>query len=72
MRIDKRRKLPATVLLRALGWDSDADILKLFAKTERLVLSGWRVTDVEGPVKQVKPGDLLDAADFRQASKGLS
>ena len=69
VRIDKRRKLPATVLLRALGWDSDADILKLFAKTERLVLAGWRVIDVEGPVKQVKPGDLLDAADFRQASK---
>ncbi|MDE0323914.1 MAG: DNA-directed RNA polymerase subunit beta [Candidatus Poribacteria bacterium] len=69
VRIDKRRKLPATVLLRALGWDSDADILKLFAKTERLVLAGWRVIDVEGPVKQVKAGDLLDAADFRQASK---
>ena len=42
VRIDKRRKLPATVLLRALGWDSDADILKLYAKTERLVLAGWR------------------------------
>ena len=69
VRIDKRRKLPATVLLRALGWESDADILKLFAKTERLVLAGWRVTDVEGPVKQVKQGDLLDATDFRQASK---
>ena len=69
VRIDKRRKLPATVLLRALGWESDADILKLFAKTDRLVLAGWRVTDVEGPVKQVKQGDLLDAADFRQASK---
>ncbi|MDE0470203.1 MAG: DNA-directed RNA polymerase subunit beta [Candidatus Poribacteria bacterium] len=69
VRLDKRRKLPATVLLRALGWESDADILKLFAKTERLVLAGWRVTHVEGPVKQVKPGDLLDATEFRQASK---
>ena len=69
VRIDKRRKLPATVLLRALGWESDADILKLYAKTERLVLTGWQVTHVEGPVKQLKAGDLLDAADFRQASK---
>ena len=69
VRIDKRRKLPATVLLRALGWESDADILQLYAKTERLVLAGWQVTHVEGPVKHVKPGDLLDAADFRQASK---
>lgn len=69
VRIDKRRKLPATVLLRALGWESDADILKLYAKTERLVLDGWQVTHVEGPARQVKAGDLLDAAEFRQASK---
>ena len=69
VRIDKRRKLPATVLLRALGWESDADILKLYAKTERLVLAGWRVTHVEGPAKQINPGDLLDAAEFRQAKK---
>ena len=69
VRIDKRRKLPATVLLRALGWGSDADILKLYAKTERLVLDGWQVTHVEGPAIQVKAGDLLDAAEFRQASK---
>ena len=69
VRIDKRRKLPATVLLRALGWESDTDILKLYAKTERLVLDGWQITHVEGPAIQVKPGDLLDAAKFRQASK---
>ena len=69
VRIDKRRKLPATVLLRALGWESDADILKLYAKTERLVLAGWQVTHVEGPAKQLKSGDLLDATDFRQASR---
>ena len=69
VRIDKRRKLPATVLLRALGWESDADILQLYAKTERLVLAGWQVTQVEGPAKQIKPGDLLDAAEFRQAKK---
>ena len=69
VRIDKRRKLPATVLLRALGWESDADILQLYAKTERLVLAGWQITHVEGPAKQIKPGDLLDAAEFRQAKK---
>ena len=69
VRIDKRKKLPATVLLRGLGWESDADILQLYAKTERLVLTGWRVTRVEGPAKQIKPGDLLDASEFRQAKK---
>ena len=69
VRIDKRRKLPATVLLRALGWASDADILKLYAKTERLVLDGWQVTHVEGPAIQVKAGDLLDNTEFQQARK---
>lgn len=69
VRIDKRKKMPATVLLRGLGWESDADILKLYAKTERLVLAGWRVTSVEAPARQIKPGDLLNAAEFRQAQK---
>lgn len=69
VRIDKRKKLPATVLLRALGWESDADILKLYAKTERLVLDGWRVTSVEAPTQQIKSGDLLTAAEFRRAKK---
>ena len=69
VRIDKRKKLPATVLLRALGWESDADILKLYAKTERLVLDGWRIISVEAPTQQIKPGDLLTAAEFRQAKK---
>ena len=69
VRIDKRRKLPATILLRALGWQTDADILKRYANTERLVLAGWKVTAVEGPAIQVKPGDLLDTAEFRQAKK---
>ena len=69
VRIDKRKKLPATVLLRGLGWASDTDILKLYAKTERLVLAGWRVTSVEAPAQEIKSGDLLDAAAFRQAKK---
>ena len=67
VRIDKKRKLPATVLLRALGWETDADILKLYAKTERLVLSGWQVTDVEKPTQQIKPDALLDQKALREA-----
>ena len=69
VRIDKRKKMPATVLLRALGWESDADILKLYAKTERLVLDGWRVTSVEAPTQQIQSGALLAAVEFRQAKK---
>ena len=30
VRIDRNRKLPATVLVRALGWDTNESILDLF------------------------------------------
>lgn len=69
VRIDKRKKLPATVLLRALGWETDADILKLYAKTERLVLAGWRVTEVSVPACPHAPGKLLTRAEVTQARK---
>ncbi|CAK0741672.1 RNA polymerase subunit beta [Gammaproteobacteria bacterium] len=39
VRIDRRRKLPATVLLRALGYDTET-ILRLFFKTDTFYLEG--------------------------------
>ena len=38
VRLDRRKKMLVTVLLRALGWETDEQILKLFAKTERCAL----------------------------------
>ena len=35
-RIDRNRKIPATVLIRALGWSTNADILDLFYDDKRL------------------------------------
>lgn len=35
-RIDRNRKIPVTVLIRALGWSSNADILELFFDDKRL------------------------------------
>lgn len=35
-RIDRNRKIPVTVLIRALGWSSNADILQLFFDDKRL------------------------------------
>ena len=35
-RIDRNRKIPVTVLIRALGWSSNADILELFYDDKRL------------------------------------
>ena len=34
VRLDRRKKMLVTILLRALGWETDEQILKLFAKTE--------------------------------------
>lgn len=42
VRIDRRRKLPATVLLRALGYDNEA-MVQLFFDTNRFVISGDRI-----------------------------
>jgi DNA-directed RNA polymerase subunit beta len=42
VRIDRRRKLPATVLLRALGYD-DEEIIKLFFDTNRFSFAGEAV-----------------------------
>ena len=40
VRLDRRKKMLVTILLRALGWETDEQILKLFAKTEVQTLSG--------------------------------
>ncbi|MBI2570245.1 MAG: DNA-directed RNA polymerase subunit beta [Candidatus Schekmanbacteria bacterium] len=49
VRIDRKRKLPATVLLRALGLKDDEDILRQFYSSDTLTRSGdvflWRVSD---------------------------
>lgn len=37
VRIDKNRKIPITVLIRALGFNSDAKILEIFGEDERIV-----------------------------------
>ena len=38
VRLDRRKKMLVTVLLRALGWETDETILKLYAKTEQVKL----------------------------------
>ena len=42
VRIDRRRKLPATVLLRGLGYDNE-DIIRLFFETNRFSFSGGEI-----------------------------
>lgn len=39
VRLDRKKKILVTVLLRALGWETDAEILKLFGSTEEVKLT---------------------------------
>ncbi|MBN1824497.1 MAG: DNA-directed RNA polymerase subunit beta [Endomicrobiales bacterium] len=39
VRIDRKRKILATTLLRALGFEADSDILELFSETEEVSLN---------------------------------
>ncbi|MCK4301403.1 MAG: DNA-directed RNA polymerase subunit beta, partial [candidate division Zixibacteria bacterium] len=46
--IDSKKKLPVTMLLRALGSSTDEEIIDLFYKVTKLTLKGKSAEDVEG------------------------
>jgi DNA-directed RNA polymerase subunit beta len=48
--IDSRRKIPATTLLRALGYSSDEDILNLFYESEKVELAGKKKAQLTGRI----------------------
>src|SRR5262245_30950493 len=57
--IDRKRKLPVTVLLRALGFVSDREILDLFHEREVLDVGGKKV---ESALGRICAQDLVDEA----------
>ena len=60
VRLDRRKKMLVTVLLRALGWETDETILKLYAKAEHVKLDDLLVDRVTAaPVKHPATGDIL-------------
>ena len=46
--IDRKKKLPVTTLLRAIGYDSDKDILEIFGLAEEIKVSKAALKKVEG------------------------
>ncbi|OGC74588.1 MAG: DNA-directed RNA polymerase subunit beta, partial [candidate division Zixibacteria bacterium RBG_16_40_9] len=65
--IDTRRKLPATTLLRALGFDTDEKILSLFYETEKTNLHSGKSSKLVGkvaasPVVQKSTGEIIISA----------
>jgi DNA-directed RNA polymerase subunit beta len=57
--IDRRKKVPATTLLRALGYESDEEILNLFNLVEEIELSKVKAEDYIG---RTVASDIFDMA----------
>ena len=80
VRLDRRKKMFVTILLRGLGWETDEQILKLFAKTEQLDLSGLtpeNAADFEGrivaaPVVNTETGEVLFEANTELTDEHLT
>jgi DNA-directed RNA polymerase subunit beta len=72
VRIDRRRKLPATVLLRALGYDTES-LLNYFYESERIFRTdeGWfKETTSDLLFQQKASVDVIDAGRFRHLQEG--
>lgn len=62
VKVDRKRKLPATILLRALGYSSDEEILELFAEDDNVPEHQYIATTIEreDPDKRSPEEALLD------------
>jgi DNA-directed RNA polymerase subunit beta len=58
--IDRKRKLPATVLLKALGIVTDRDILDLFYESTREDIGGLRTKRAQGLIHRISAEDVID------------
>jgi DNA-directed RNA polymerase subunit beta len=62
VRIDRRRKMPATVLLKALGYSLES-LLNYYYKSEEILIEGERILKVTNPEllsNQKAPADILN------------
>jgi DNA-directed RNA polymerase subunit beta len=72
--IDSRRKLPVTTLLRAVGYSSDEDLMRLFYKLDEFPAKGKRAEKLVGRIAGETVSDpetgeiLLSAGDEVQES----
>ena len=66
VRLDRKKKILATVLLRALGWETDAEILKLFGGTENVNLTNDVIGRVIAePIVDADSGEVLLEANTK-------
>ena len=78
VRIDRARKLPITVILRALGYGSDAEIISLLGDDERLMATIERADGTKNQrdalleiYRRQKPGDLPSEDSARSLLRSL-
>src|SRR6266567_3462497 len=62
VRIDRRRKMPATVLLKALGYSTD-ELLNYFYKSEEIILDGDNIVKIADPELLTNQKAAIDIAD---------
>ena len=62
VRIDRRRKMPATVLLKALGYSTDA-LLNYFYRSEEIVLQGDSIVKIADPELLTNQKAAIDITD---------
>ncbi|MGM0568713.1 MAG: DNA-directed RNA polymerase subunit beta, partial [Elusimicrobiota bacterium] len=61
-RINRKRKFPVTVLFRALGWEKDEDILRLFYPVKTIDIKGMRADKIVGKLL-VSPPNVKEETD---------
>ena len=77
-RVDRTRKVPVTVLLKALGLGNNAEILQMFGEDEILLLSTIEkdtIKDTDGALeeiyKKLRPGEPATAEGAKQLVNSL-
>ena len=76
-RIDRNRKIPVTVLIRALGWSTNASILELFYNDKRLKATFEKDTTESQDealieiYKKLRPGEPPTVESARNLFEGL-
>jgi len=72
VRIDKKRKLPVSTLLRAMGIESDAEILSLFYDVETLKIADSPTEDVIGKIMAKDVVDTTTGEVVLEANKEIT
>ncbi len=62
VRIDRRRKMPATVLLKALGYSTD-QLLNYFYRSEEIIFDGEKIVKIADPELLVNQKAAIDITD---------